>query len=505
MVASRTLAVCRITPLATSTEKNPIVPDRRKSRTFEPLVRPLHPEFTPERCFQRLHSLGGCVWLDSNMSQGSCGRYSYLSADPFSRIRMDKAHSSALAHFRLLSERYFQPKLPDLPPMQGGWMGWMGYELGGCFENVPPPKANEFCLPIACLGLYDVVLCWDHELDQGWIVSQGWPAIGSQARKERAYRRIRQFLDRVEMTGTQPTDDLAGSPMHDSQLVPQYSTRWSEDWTSNFSSSQFRQAIRRCVDYIHAGDIFQVNLAQRLLRKAICDSSRLYCHLRHQSPAPFSGYADFGRVQVISSSPERFVQLNSGTLEARPIKGTRPRLTDPTADAGIGRLLETSEKDRSENIMIVDLLRNDLSRVADPNSIDVPSLCGLEKFPYVWHLVSIIRAQLQDGQGPTDVIQATFPGGSITGAPKIRAMEIVAELEPTARGPYCGSLGYISFAGDMDLNILIRTITACQGWWQVPVGGGIVADSSPNLEEQETWHKAEGILRAIDSLGNMPS
>ena len=223
-------------------------------------------------------------------------------------------------------------------------------------------------------------------------------------------------------------------------------------------------------------------------------------HLRAHNPAPFAGYADFGRVQVISCSPERFLKVEDGMIEARPIKGTRPRLSDPTADAGMAQLLQWSDKDRSENVMIVDLLRNDLSRVAVPESVQVTSLCGLEKYPYVWHLVSVIQAQLAAGRQMSEVVAATFPGGSITGAPKIRAMEIIAELEPNARGPYCGSLGYISFAGDMDLSILIRTITACDGWWQVPVGGGIVADSDPKLEEQETWHKAEGILRAIDAL-----
>ncbi|MCA9180437.1 MAG: anthranilate synthase component I family protein, partial [Planctomycetales bacterium] len=222
-----------------------------------------------------------------------------------------------------------------------------------------------------------------------------------------------------------------------------------------------------------------------------------------KNPAPFSGYADFGRTQVISCSPERFVRVLDREVETRPIKGTRPRLSDPIADAGIAQLLLQSTKDRSENVMIVDLLRNDLSRVAEPASLKVTQLCGLEQYRFVWHLVSVVTARLGTGKTPAELLTAMFPGGSITGAPKIRAMEIIAELEPTARGPYCGSLGYWSFAGDMDTSILIRTVTACDGWWQVPVGGGIVAASDPHLEEQETWHKAEGILRAIDSLGNV--
>jgi para-aminobenzoate synthetase component 1 len=467
------------------------------------LVRRLPQAWTAEYCFERLSPLGKCVWLDSSLRSGQLGRYSYLAADPFCTLRIDKVVPNALAQIAELCEKFYQAKLPDLPPMQGGWMGWFGYELGRCFETLPEPRHNEFHLPLASLGLYDVVLSWDHQRDMGWIISQGWPASGNQLRSLHAYRRLQKFLNLLE----RPPQAASSIAVHPQQyelprtlLAPQYSTRWSDEWTSNFSSTQYRQAVSKCVDYIHAGDIFQVNLAQRLIRQAVCTPPQLYLQLRRLNPAPFSGYADFGRTQVISCSPERFLSVNDRLIETRPIKGTRPRLSDPVADAGMAELLQQSAKDRSENIMIVDLLRNDLSRVADPDSVQVTQLCGLEQYPYVWHLVSVIQARLAAQYSAPEVLAATFPGGSITGAPKIRAMEIIAELEPTVRGPYCGSLGYLSFAGDMDTNILIRTITACDGWWQVPVGGGIVADSDPKLEEQETWHKAEGILRAIDSL-----
>ncbi len=382
-------------------------------------------------------------------------------------------------------------------------MGWFGYELGGCFEELPKAPFNEFRLPLAMLGLYDVVLSWDHVREEAWIVSQGFPVLAAGVRQRRAYRRLQYFLKLLE--GGETTTSAQQivrrqTRLSERQLSTQFPTRWSKNWTSNFSSDQFRQAIARAVEYIHAGDIFQVNLAQRLLHRAICPPENLMLHLRQQSPAPFAGYADFGRVQVISTSPERFLKIEDGSIEARPIKGTRPRLSDPTADAGMAHLLQVSEKDRSENVMIVDLLRNDLSRVADADSVQVTQLCGVEKYRYVWHLVSILQAKLRNECSLADAIAATFPGGSITGAPKIRAMQIIAELEPSARGPYCGSLGYLSFAGDMDLSILIRTLTACDGWWQLPVGGGIVAESDPKMEEQESWHKAEGVLRAIDTL-----
>lgn len=435
---------------------------------------------------------------------GNLGNYSYLAASPFATLRIDKHHPKPLKLFDDLLERYHTPRIADLPPMQGGLLGWFGYELGGCFEKVPTPRYNEFRLPLAALGLYDVVMAWDHRTDRGWIISHGWPVVDPVKRQRYAYRRLQEFLSLIENTGSlAPRRRVAmANPLPASRLARQYPTRWAE-WTSNFTTEQYRTSVAKAVEYVHAGDIFQVNLAQRLLRRSLCDSSQLYLHLRKHNPTPFGGYADFGRVQVISSSPERYLQLLDREIETRPIKGTRPRLSDPAADAAMAELLRRSAKDRAENVMIVDLLRNDLSRVATPDSVTVDSLCHLEAYRYVWHLVSVLRARLAQPNTACDLIEATFPGGSITGAPKIRAMEIISELEPTARGPYCGSLGYLSFAGDMDLNILIRTITACDGWWQVPVGGGITAGSVPTLEEQETWHKAEGILRAVDAIDQL--
>jgi para-aminobenzoate synthetase component 1 len=223
----------------------------------------------------------------------------------------------------------------------------------------------------------------------------------------------------------------------------------------------------------------------------------LYLRLRQRNPAPFAAWFDLGQAQIVSASPERFLSVREGRVEARPIKGTRRRTAWAEADLFAGDDLLQSEKDRAENVMIVDLLRNDLSRVCQSDSVRVSQLCGLEIYQFVQHLVSAVEGTLATGRSAVDLVRAAFPGGSITGAPKIRAMEIIAELEPTARGPYCGSLGYFGFDGSADLSILIRTITAAGGWWQFPVGGGIVAQSSPDREYEETWHKAEGLLRAL--------
>jgi para-aminobenzoate synthetase component 1 len=227
------------------------------------------------------------------------------------------------------------------------------------------------------------------------------------------------------------------------------------------------------------------------------DALSLYLRLRQRNPAPFAAWFDLGDTQILSASPERFLCVSDDRVEARPIKGTRRRTPFAEASLFAGDDLVESEKDRAENIMIVDLLRNDLSRVCEADSVRVTQLCGLETYQYVQHLVSAIEGRLSAGKTAVDLVRAAFPGGSITGAPKIRAMEIIAELEPTARGPYCGCLGYFGFDGSADLNILIRTITASRGWWQFPVGGGIVAQSSPEREYEETWHKAEGLLRAV--------
>lgn len=280
-------------------------------------------------------------------------------------------------------------------------------------------------------------------------------------------------------------------------LAPQFDIPGHDGLTSNFSAASYQQAVKRTIDYIHAGDVFQVNLSQRLLYPATASAIDLYCRLRERNPAPFSGFLDGGDWQIASASPERFVRVDYGHVETRPIKGTRARARRPEADLFAGDELRASDKDRAENVMIVDLLRNDLSRTCRPESVRVSQLCGLETYEYVQHLVSVVESQLRPDATPIDLLRTSFPGGSVTGAPKIRAMEIIAELEPTVRGAYCGSLGYIGLDGRMDTSILIRTITASRGWWQLPVGGGIVAKSNPREEYEETWHKAAGMLWAL--------
>jgi para-aminobenzoate synthetase component 1 len=389
--------------------------------------------------------------------------------------------------------------LPGLPPFQGGAAGLFGYDLCHHLEKLPRSRHDEFQVPDLAVGFYDWVLAFDHAAGRAWLVSTGFPEATPRRRRRFAERRLAmvQWL----LHRDPPARHLAKACGNVGSLPVKLARQWPvpgfPGLLSNFNRAAYLATVRQAIEYTHAGDCFQVNLAQRLLYPATLPPLELYRRLRERNPAPFAGYFDLGEFVVASASPERFLRLDQGEVETRPIKGTRPRgLTIEEDKAQIVDLL-TSAKDRAENVMIVDLLRNDLGRVCRYGSVRVPGVCRLESHAFVHHLVSEVRGRMRDGLGAIDLLRAAFPGGSVTGAPKIRAMEIVAELEPTARGPYCGSLGYIGFDGSMDTNILIRTFTVGRGWVQFPVGGGIVADSVPEREYDETWHKAEGLLRAL--------
>ncbi|MEX1039782.1 MAG: anthranilate synthase component I family protein [Pirellulaceae bacterium] len=450
-----------------------------------------------ETAFRKLRHLPEVVFLDSVRPQAPLGRYSFLAADPFHKLQAGHGDAAdQLAELERLLLLHATPTIPNLPPLQGGALGYFSYDLGRAFERIPPPQFDEFALPHLSIGLYDLVLAADHLTGETWLISQGFPETDPTSRKKHAVKRADDFLRLLEAPELETTVDWdAGTPAK--IQTPRYPCPEYAGVTSNFDRRQYLEMIARGIEYIYAGDIFQVNLAQRLLCPAQLPASDLFLKLRTDNPAPFAGYYDFGQGQIVSSSPERFLKVAGDLVETRPIKGTRRRSGWPELDMYSADELVHSVKDRAENVMIVDLLRNDLSRFCTPESVQVTQLCGIEHYQTVQHLVSTIEGKLNPGVGLVDILQASFPGGSITGAPKIRAMEIISELEPSARGPYCGSLGYIGFDGSIDLNILIRTIIASAGWWQFPVGGGIIADSNPQREYEETWHKASGMLTAI--------
>ncbi|MBU6387631.1 MAG: aminodeoxychorismate synthase component I [Planctomycetes bacterium] len=477
-------------------------------RVFEPLELELPPEITPEVVFSKLCNLPGCIWLDSALRNDPRSQFSFIAADPVDLFTIDKPTADPLAYVEqwlAANKTFVKPNVP----FQGGWAGMLGYEFGRCFEKVPQAIHDELGVPLCWLGLYDVVFAWQHSAnsqpDRGWIFSQGFLPTGefSQVdipRKHRATLRLAHFQKIIEQQvaareTTSPPASLQA--MAHGLRAEQFETRLGGGWLGNFDSLGYRNAVEKTRQYILAGDVFQVNLSQRLLCPERCPANQLMTRLRQVNPAPFAGYLDIGSSQIISASPERFIQVRDRWIETRPIKGTRRRSGDSKIDAQLADELRNSTKDRSENIMIVDLLRNDLSRVCEPDSLQVDRLCEIETFPFLLHMVSSIRGRLKESVGISQLLAAVFPGGSITGAPKIRAMEIISELEPTVRGPYCGCLGYVATNGDMDWNIMIRTITASHGWWQFQVGGGIVLDSQPDQEEEETWTKAAGIVEAI--------
>lgn len=463
-----------------------------------PLVEELISALDPVECFLKLAHLPHCVFLDSAMRHEELGRYSFIACDPFEvAVWPATASGGALPALSRLMQKFQCDTIEGLPPFQGGAAGLFSYDLNRSLEELPCPRFDEFGVPALQVGLYDVVIAFDHFQDRAWIISHGWPETERSRRASHAAARL-NALESILAADVPAT--ISRPPAQDLSLThtaPSFATNVESGLLTNFNKEGYLRAVERAIEYIHAGDVFQVNLAQRLLYPARDDAVDLYLRLRERNPATFAGYFDMGDFQIVSASPERFVKVQAGQVEARPIKGTRQRTALPEADLFAADELRHSEKDRAENVMIVDLLRNDMSRVCRPDSVQVTQLCELEVYEYVQHLVSAIRGELAHGKTALDLLQASFPGGSITGAPKVRAMEIIAELEPTARGAYCGSLGYVGFDGTMDLSILIRTITAGLGWWQFPVGGGIVAQSVPKHEYEETWHKATGLLKAL--------
>lgn len=435
----------------------------------------------------------GIVLLDSAQLREGCGRYSFLAFAPTVTL----SSKNGVIHFKkqifsgdpfavLAAELQQHPQtlLPNLPPFQGGAAGYFSYDLCHHLEKLPTPKPDDMNFPDMMIGFYDVVIAFDHVLQRAWIFSTGYPEQDTVKREQRANLRLQECLQKMiaATIGDRPVTNLQAASIQ-----------------TNFTPEEYQQAVKKVLDYILAGDIFEANISQRFSATLPRDLSPfdLYCRLRNINPAPFAAYLQFGDIALASASPERFIQLSAGQVEARPIKGTRPRGKNAAEDKLLAEELLASEKDHAENVMIVDLLRNDLSRVCEDHSVQVAKLCGLESYATVHHLVSVISGKLSANYHAVDLLRATFPGGSITGAPKIRAMEIIAEIEPTLRGPYCGSIGYIGFNGEMDCSITIRTYAIKNNRVTFQAGGAIVADSDPLAEYEETLTKSRALHRAL--------
>jgi len=429
------------------------------------------------------------VFLDSGRPFIEQGRYDIITADPMltvtTRGALTEVHKgldvevSTDDPFAVLRHCLGEPgeAVYNLP-FSGGALGYFSYDLGRRIECLPEQAENAEQIPEMAVGIYDWALVVDHQECKSYLVSQG--------RDTRTASRWPDLLSHFR------------SVSHELQDQP---FRVTEAPQSNMSFEQYARAFHRIKHYICEGDCYQVNLAQRFDTRVEGSLWQAYRILRKRNPAPFSAYMNTPCCQILSCSPERFLKVRDGVVETRPIKGTRPRSPCPEEDQRLAQELKYSDKDRAENLMIVDLLRNDLGKVCTPGTIRVPELFDIESFATVHHLVSTITGELGENSDSPGLLRACFPGGSITGAPKLRAMEIIEELEPHRRGVYCGSIGYVGFDGAMDTSIAIRTLVHSTGSLRFWAGGGIVADSELEAEYQETFDKVAAILKLLDQLG----
>jgi para-aminobenzoate synthetase component 1 len=481
-----------------------------------PLIRELATAHTPESLVEQLAREPGVMLLRSARFDSAAARYSFVVARPFLTFRAfgsrcelfstpapDAPRPTPQLQFGNpwhildgLMARYEILDEADLPFPLGGCFGYWGYDLKNFVEPKLPRRAvNDLELPDCHVGFYDSLVVFDHQLGKVFIVSTGLAADGSRS-ETRAQTQAEFWRKKLSAV----TEGRAGSPLPAAPLVATERRARTDapNLQSNLSRPEFIAQVERAQAYIRAGDIYQVNLSQRLTAQTELSGWQLFQRLAAVSPAPFAAFLDCGEFQVASSSPEQFLRLSGSHIVTRPIKGTRPRDADPTRDAQLAYELQTSAKELAELVMITDLLRNDLGKVCEYGSVQVPDLARLERFAQVQHLVSTVEGRLRSDVTHFAAFASCFPGGSITGAPKIRAMEIIDELEPITRGPYCGAIGYLGFNRESQLSIIIRAAVCKNETAHFHVGAGIVADSNPAAEYAETLAKAAGFLAALN-------
>lgn len=473
-----------------------------------PLIEEIDTELSPLDAFELFRDKQFSFFLDSGMDAHKLGRYSFIGSNPFlvlstrgsdiiltrgaEKSRLSGNPFDILNHFL---ETYHLDPCSSPVPFTGGAVGYFSYDLCHFIERLPSTAVDDLKLPQCCFAFYDLVLAFDNLQGKTYIISTGFPELRETGRIERATKRLNEVKDtlaEMSRSGTGAPFTPISSPMEQVTLK------------GGFTHKEYVDAVEKARQYIIAGDIFEVNLSQRFEAELSITPYELYRRLRQINPAPFACYLDFDEVSVVSASPERFLRVQGDWVETRPIKGTRPRGKTPEEDQALAKELLTSSKDRAENIMIVDLERNDLGRVCRFGTVKVTELAILEVFPTVFHLTSTVVGRLREGQNCIDLLKATFPGGSITGAPKVRAMEIIDELEPTKRSVYTGSIGYLSFNGDIDLNIAIRTFLVKGRKAYFQVGGAVVYDSDPEAEYQETLDKARALIDALNMAATQP-
>jgi len=442
--------------------------------------------------------------LESAEGGENWGRYSFIGFDPFITVTLNGSRMeiqrddevqvidnliNPMETLRTISNRYRPSGTEELPRFHGGLVGFCDYELISRWEDLPQLSASEDDRPQSVFTASKRLIIFDHLKHTMRIVA--FAHVDESTNLEQTYR---DALTKVKVTV-----DLLMEPLPRDDLEKPFSV---SDLDSNFDKADFKDAVRRAKEFITAGDVIQVVLSQKFSSEFNGDDFTLYRHLRSVNPSPYMFYLDFGATKVIGASPEVLVRLTGQHVELKPIAGTRARGENPEADEALKKELEEDPKERAEHIMLVDLGRNDVGKVALPGSVTVPRLMEVERYSHVMHLVSKVEGQLKPDMDSFDLFMSAFPAGTVTGAPKIRAMEIIHDLEPEPRGPYAGAVGYFSFNGDMDFCITIRTITIHHNRLSIQVGAGIVADSSPEGEYQETLKKAGAMFRTLERADN---
>ena len=447
------------------------------------VIRELDPFRPAAELFQYFADEKDSAFLDSSLVN-QLGRYSIIGAYPY--LRLVKDDSGFYINGQKTTESIFEEYLKkyllehkdenkSCLPMVSGAIGYFSYEYGRKLMQVPSCKENLVSIPDAMLIFYDFYVIEDRHEKKTYLVANG---ITEDAEK---------LLSCVERRISEPTEETAGI----------CTDSYNIEVTPNFEKEEYKQAVDDMIRYIIEGDIYITNMTQQLKVKSDKKPLDVFYDLRENNPSPFGGYMDYGDFQIVCASPERFLKMKQGHVDTRPIKGTRKRGETSEEDLFMRRELENSEKDKSELLMIVDLERNDLNRVCRPGSVKVTELFTVEEYATVFHLVSDIEGELEEGKTVMDLLEAAFPGGSITGAPKYRAMEIIDELENNQRNLYTGSIGYLTLDGDCDFNIVIRTVLHKDGMYYLGVGGGITAESDLEFEYEETLQKAKAVLEAM--------
>ncbi len=473
-----------------------------------PLVMEIPNPPAPPQAFEAFKESPFSFFLDSGLDPQRLGRYSFMGSDPFlimrsrgreiTLIRPEGTEVVSGNPFDLLGELLREYRIEgnhSKLPFLSGAVGYLSYDLGHFIEKLPSHAVDDLQLPECYFGFYDAMVAFDHLENRAYIASTGFPEVGGrrQSKAEARLEELKQTVARAPRLGVGKdrasySGDTSGNRVN---------------LRANFTHEDYLAAVQKARDYIIAGDIFQVNLSQRFEADMPIPPYELYRRLRRINPAPFASYLNFDGVTVVSASPERFLKLVGDMVETRPIKGTRPRGKDPLQDEALAQELLDSFKDKAEHVMIVDLERNDIGRVCRFGTVRVSELMTLEKYATVFHLTSTVKGRLRPGKNAVDLLKATFPGGSISGAPKVRAMEIIDELEPTRRSVYTGSIGYLSFDGNLDLNIVIRTILVKGKKAYFQVGGAVVYDSDPEGEYIETLDKAKALIQALSMVPQM--